>query len=168
MSNIDEIKKLHELFSDGILTQEEFDYQKENLLNSISQEVSTKDPIINGTNIVYPILSDKWAWTLACIPFVVGILLDIIGMISQIQGGWIDTIVYFAINSAFVIADNNELKKSGFDSSKWIWTGIVIVPVYMFLRASKTNKKYGYAICWCCSSVMYIIVASMLMSSSTY
>jgi len=37
VSTADEIKKLNDLLKDGLLTQEEFDSQKEKLLNSNSQ-----------------------------------------------------------------------------------------------------------------------------------
>ncbi|MBO70865.1 MAG: hypothetical protein CL508_00910 [Actinobacteria bacterium] len=41
MSTADEIKKLNELLRDRVITQEEFDLQKEKLLNSNSSTTST-------------------------------------------------------------------------------------------------------------------------------
>ena len=41
MSTADEIKKLNELLRDRVITQEEFDLQKEKLLNSSSSTTST-------------------------------------------------------------------------------------------------------------------------------
>ena len=41
MSTADEIKKLNELLTDRVITQEEFDLQKEKLLNSTSSTTST-------------------------------------------------------------------------------------------------------------------------------
>ena len=41
MSTADEIKKLNELYRDRVITQEEFDLQKEKLLNSNSSTTST-------------------------------------------------------------------------------------------------------------------------------
>ena len=41
MSTADEIKKLNELLTDRVITQEEFDLQKEKLLNSASSTTST-------------------------------------------------------------------------------------------------------------------------------
>ena len=40
MSTADEIKKLNELLTDRVITQEEFDLQKEKLLNSASSTTS--------------------------------------------------------------------------------------------------------------------------------
>ena len=41
MSTADEIKKLNELLRDRVITQEEFDLQKDKLLNSTSSTTST-------------------------------------------------------------------------------------------------------------------------------
>ena len=41
MSTADEIKKLNELLRDRVITQEEFDLQKEKLLSSTSSKTST-------------------------------------------------------------------------------------------------------------------------------
>ena len=41
MSTADEIKKLNELLRDRVITQEEFDLQKEKVLNSTSSTTST-------------------------------------------------------------------------------------------------------------------------------
>ena len=41
MSTADEIKKLNELLRDRVITQEEFDLQKEKMLNSTSSKTST-------------------------------------------------------------------------------------------------------------------------------
>jgi hypothetical protein len=46
MSTADEIKKLNELLRDGVLTQEEFDKQKEKLLNSNSISSSQQDWLV--------------------------------------------------------------------------------------------------------------------------
>jgi len=80
-------------------------------------------------------LPDKWAWTLACIP-----------VLNFADVGWIICII---LNTVFAILDINELKKKGHNPSGWIWLGLFLIPVYLFIRASKTNKKYGYAITWC-------------------
>jgi len=46
MSTAEEIKKLNELLQDGVLTQEEFDKQKEKLLNSNSISSSQQDWLV--------------------------------------------------------------------------------------------------------------------------
>jgi len=80
-------------------------------------------------------LPDKWAWTLACIP-----------VLNFVNVGWIILII---LNTIFAILDINELKKKGHNPGGWIWLGLFLIPVYLFIRASKTNNKYYYAITWC-------------------
>jgi len=46
MSTADEIKKLNELLQDGVLTQEEFDKQKDKLLSSNSISSSQQDWLV--------------------------------------------------------------------------------------------------------------------------
>ena len=46
MSTADEIKKLNELLRDGVLTQEEFDKQKDKLLDSNSISSSQQDWLV--------------------------------------------------------------------------------------------------------------------------
>ena len=46
MSTAEEIKKLNELLQEGVLTQEEFDKQKEKLLNSNSISSSQQDWLV--------------------------------------------------------------------------------------------------------------------------
>ena len=43
MSNADELKKLKELLDSGVLSQEEFDVEKDKLLNSDDSEEETTD-----------------------------------------------------------------------------------------------------------------------------
>jgi hypothetical protein len=43
MSNADELKKLKELLDSGVLSQEEFDVEKEKLLNSDDSKEETAD-----------------------------------------------------------------------------------------------------------------------------
>jgi hypothetical protein len=109
--------------------------------------------IANTASAVRVKVSDKWAWTLGSAPILGELLLLIVGSVVRtytVNGAlWMNFVVVFAINTIFFILDRNELKKSDVVYGDWIWSGIILVPVYLFLRASKTNKQYGYAICWC-------------------
>ena len=44
--------------------------------------------------------------------------------------------------------DSDELNKVGTNVNNWMWMGVVLVHAYLFVRVSKTNKQYGYAIMW--------------------
>jgi hypothetical protein len=89
-------------------------------------------------------LSDKWAWTLASVPILVNIMLFEFGLSEPLL-----TMVVSALNCIFLFLDIGYLKKVKEHPGKWIYLGLLLVPVYLFIRASKTTKKYGYAIVWC-------------------
>ena len=98
-------------------------------------------------------LSDRMAWTLATVPIGVSILLTSVVGHAAI---WI-TVVTIILNCIFLIMDIKELRKSGQNVDNWIYLGFLLVPVYLFIRASKTNKKYGYPIVWCVLFTISII-----------
>ncbi len=98
-----------------------------------------------ATDVVPPIpmqaISDKYAWALATVPFLCDLFLTQLNII-----GLINMLIIIGINCAFLILDIKEIKKVGGNPGNWIWLGFVIIPVYLFVRASKVNRKYGYAI----------------------
>ena len=103
-------------------------------------------------------LSDKWVWTLACVPIFGMILeylvLNVIGFYSE----WTGVVIFIALNVIFLTLDISELRKKGYNPDGWIWLGLLLIPVYLFIRASKTNKKFGYAITWCVLFVLSMFV----------
>lgn len=89
-------------------------------------------------------VSDKWAWTLATAPLSVDIVFG-----SWAVTGVILTIIVIVLNCIILMLDKKELESNGNKPGDWIWLGLVLVPVYLFMRASKMGGKYGYAITWC-------------------
>ena len=85
-------------------------------------------------------ISDKWLWTLATLPLVAGwILTGIVGS----EAALICTII---LNCIFTILDMKEVENSGQKVSSWLWMGIILVPLYMYVRIAKTTKRYAPAI----------------------
>jgi len=111
---------------------------------------------IGPPNLSY--LSDKWVWTLACVPIFGMILSAIIMSISGYDSEYLALVVFVILNITFLTLDIKELEKNAFKLDGWLWLGIILVPVYLFVRASKTNKKYGYAITWCVLFVLSLIL----------
>lgn len=99
------------------------------------------------------IVSNKYAWSLATVPILISWLMESIGFL-----GWVVTICTISINIIFLMLDSDELNKSGQNVNSWMWMGVVLVPAYLFVRASKTNKKYGYAIMWCVMFLFDLII----------
>lgn len=94
-------------------------------------------------------VSNAWVWTLATAPLSVNILLG--------DYLWV-TIIIIVLNCVFLALDIKELEKSGNKPGSWIWLGFILVPVYLFMRASKMGGKYGYAITWCGLFVLSLLI----------
>lgn len=119
---------------------------------------------INNSNIkdVVPsvpdnVVSSKYAWTLATVPILISWFAEMIGFNALIV-----LICTVSLNIIFLMLDKSELNKVGIDVNNWMWMGIVLVPAYLFVRASKTNKQYGYAIMWCVMFLFDLIVSNSL------
>lgn len=96
-------------------------------------------------------LSNKYVWALATVPILVSWIVVWLFGISALS---LSTTVTLFLNFIFLSMDVKMLKSVGIDPGKWLWLGIVFVPVYLFMRANKTDKKYSYGIVWC---VMFLI-----------
>ncbi|MCR4600897.1 MAG: GYF domain-containing protein [Clostridia bacterium] len=96
-------------------------------------------------------LSDKWLWSLATVPLSVDLVLTAVN--PMIDDKFLTAIVLF-LNLIFVCLDERHLRHNGIKTRAWMWTGFLLVPVYLFVRASKTNKNIVPGIFWC---VLYIL-----------
>ena len=99
------------------------------------------------------IVSNKYAWTLATIPILISWFVELIGFPTVVV-----IICTISLNVIFLMLDSDELNKVGINVNNWMWMGIVLVPAYLFVRASKTNKQYGYAIMWCVMFLFALII----------
>ena len=114
----------------------------------------------------YPDLSDKWVWTMACVPVLSLILAGLLGK-AAVSSADVEVfklaklVIILLVNVALLAFDIKELKQKGLTPGSWIWLGLVLIPVYLFLRAAKTNKQYGYAILWCCLFFVSILLRGL-------
>ena len=100
-------------------------------------------------------LSDKWPWLLATIPMSVSIALTLV-MPSNTT---IIAIIVLVLNIIFASLDDNYLKKKEIQTKAWMWMGFILVPVYLFVRAGKTNKHFGPGIVWCVLAGIDLIIS---------
>jgi hypothetical protein len=107
------------------------------------------------------IVSDKWAWTMACVPLFSAIF-DLVLKSMVWSGSTTYTAISFifavALNCIFFFLDKNELESKHLDPGSWIWTGLLFIPVYLFVRASKINQHWGYAITWCVTFILTLVI----------
>ncbi|MCI6978877.1 MAG: GYF domain-containing protein [Lachnospiraceae bacterium] len=99
-------------------------------------------------------VSDKWLWALATIPIFANIVLS---RFIPTDLSILLTLIVVALNISFLTLDIKDLKKSGIVVESWIWVGFVLVPVYLFVRAAKTNKNKAPGIVWCVLFVLQFI-----------
>ncbi|MCL2184139.1 MAG: hypothetical protein FWB85_11800 [Chitinispirillia bacterium] len=101
---------------------------------------------------MYGPVEDIWVW-MPSVSLLLGTVLEIfIGRYLNFFN-----LLYFL----FWVFDLKELKEKGYVLGAWKWWGVIMFPVYLFIRASKTNQKYGYAKVWCvifCLSIIVTIV----------
>ena len=120
------------------------------------KNTSNRDQASQGASNSFYDAIDKWAWTLAATPFTVSLVL------TYVLGGMIDGmvmwIILLAINSIIFFMDKRELERNGYKPEGWVWLGLILVPIYLFVRASRINGKYGYAITWCILFVLSLLL----------
>ncbi len=93
-------------------------------------------------------ISDKWIWALATIPLFISIIAKYIVLFNGLEW-WIPTACTIIANLFFVYKDIDEIKKAGQNAEAWLFLGLILVPVYLYVRESKTNKKYMPLAVWC-------------------
>lgn len=89
-------------------------------------------------------IPEKWVWALAAVPIPVSWFLA-----GMVESASIVTVATIALNILFLMLDIQALKKTGRDINKVLWLGLILVPIYLFVRAAKYSKKYAPAIVWC-------------------
>jgi len=129
------------------------------------QNVSVKPkPSQNISAEPNPDISDKWAWMLACVP-IVGTIIEVVLIqlilrheySSESEEVIFGNIINLALVIPLVLQDVKEIKKK-VKGAYWFWVGILIPPAYLFMRAAKINKQFGYAILWCVSLIISVLL----------
>ena len=124
-------------------------------------------------------ISDKWLWALASVPIPASWLILIIAKtcasVLMSSGGavgidpynqarifsmlaqhkWVLTIL---LNSVFLIADKEYLRRKDKNPNIWIWLGLILVPVYLFARANCTTKNFWPCVVWLSLFVWDILI----------
>ena len=94
------------------------------------------------------IISDKWLWALGGGSFTIGCAVFLILAAMGWNAGWAMGVIVLAANFTFLMNDIEEVKKTGRNMGSWSYLGCVLVPVYLFVRAKKTNRNYIPLVVW--------------------
>jgi GYF domain 2 len=104
---------------------------------------SNEPPPLSGENVNNTAV---WIWAFAPLIPINAILMAIDLPVSfQAKLMWT---IGFAINMVFWTLDGHQLQRAGHNRDGWGRWGILVVPVYLFIRAAKLKQSNGYAIIW--------------------
>ena len=141
------LEKYKKMLDEKIITEEEFNKKKEEILNQIDESKV--------------MVSEKWLWALATVPMLVSLILGrywfMLMPYSIAQHTYLLSIIVIVCNIMFLSLDISETKKSGKDVEAWMWTGLLLVPVYLYVREKNTNKNYIPLIVWCILFVLSLM-----------
>lgn len=121
----------------------------ETIKNSEFIKEFNSPPPINAKSI-----DNRFVWAIAFLP-VLYLFTDIIFSNVNI----LTSLIPFLLNSIFWILDKNRLRSAGYNVGRWNLWGFFIMPVYLFIRAYKIDKRYGYAITFIISLFICAILA---------
>jgi hypothetical protein len=115
------------------------------------------------------LIGNGYVWTLAFLPLVFGFIQagidynnNMAAARSLVLGFPYDPSsatpwkLYFIINTGLLVLDYRRLKKAGYGSVWLALSGILLLPIYLFVRATKLKQKPWYAIAWIVSLIVGI------------
>ncbi len=138
----------------GVINRRLAAYKNVNSEGLVEPDWDDEVPQRSARNGKKEVCSDKFMWTLATVPIAVSMLAP--GLLG-IRGTLL-TIIVIALNITFLSLDVAEIKKSGYKADSWMWLGLLLVPVYLFVRESKTNRNWAPGIVWCVMFVLDLII----------
>lgn len=99
------------------------------------------------------VVDNRFVWALATVPILLSWIVEELFGVPRLA-----IIVTVVLNIVFMFLDVAALGKAEKNAGSWLWSGVVLVPLYLFIRASKTDKQYGYAITWCLMFLVDILL----------
>ena len=116
-----------------------FNREERTMQESEIELVQSTDP--------YPHLPDHWVWMAVILTAFYTYILYILYDVERVVG---PSLIYWIALLALIYFDVKELKRHRLDERKWFALGALSLPIYLFMRAAKTNGHYGPAIIWNC------------------
>ncbi len=133
-----------------------------------TEQLSTPAPQPVSAPPQKPEVSNTYVWLLAMLPLATAWMVTYLigGVIWAYQGqagtmlgdmadkqvahfemmSVISTLVAIVLNIIFVVKDTDEIERTGRKSPSGWW--VLLVPIYLILRANKVDKNWGYVITW--------------------
>lgn len=150
-------KQMYEMANNGLVSRGTMVW-KAGMIEWVKIELSELNGVLIRTMPPIPMtaISDKWLWALATVPFI-DLLIRTFLNYQVAPNPVVPLIIALVLNSTFLILDMKSLEKSGVNIEKWLWCGILLIPVYLFVRASKTTKNVIPGIVWIILEVLLLL-----------
>jgi len=116
----------------------------ETVLLEIFNKGNTAPPPLAGNDI-----DNKFVWFVAMVP--------LIGIIIELIVGQDLLLMYLIFNIGLCVLDERKLKAAGHDAPNTVWA--VLIPVYLWKRATLLNQKRHYFTGWIVAFILSTLVA---------
>ena len=117
--------------------------------------------VVNPLPIAESEEDDNWVYDKDDVSFITLAFVPLLGIVLSHLGVGSTAVIIISIicNTILLAIDVSLLRR--YDELKnqwWLWMGFIFVPVYMFLRVSRTTKQYWPAIVWCACFVLDLVL----------
>ena len=108
--------------------------------------------------------SNAYYWVLSLMPLSIGVVgIALATLMESTAAYFVSALLSLFVNIALVIADSNELKKSGRDIS--VWMGFLLIPVYLYRRAKLMGSPQIGLLVWVGALSISFLVDSIASSN---
>jgi hypothetical protein len=156
-------KSISKMIEDGTINNSTLVWNKNlNQWTPIAETIfarrSNTPPPLLGTAV-----NNTLVWWLAFVPIIGLIVKNLVAnrINRDLSYFWIFTI---ALNVLFCILDEKKLKRAGYRTGQ-IFSWAILVPIYLFKRASVLKQKPYYAIVWCMMFAILIFAPSTVIDN---
>ena len=92
-------------------------------------------------------MKDNYFVAFAALPAIICAVLSVF-LKAALPSYVILAVVYVALSAVFLRQDRKELENKGIELDGYVWAGVILAPIYMIPRLTKTSKRYAYILLW--------------------
>ena len=93
------------------------------------------------------LVKDNYFVAFAALPAIICAVLSVF-LKAALPSYVILAVVYVALSAVFLRQDRKELENKGIELDGYVWAGVILAPIYMIPRLTKTSKRYAYILLW--------------------
>jgi hypothetical protein len=125
------------------------------LRNSNVRFIKEAPPPLSGAE-----LNNVWVWLLVAAPIITSVAEVMFQRnVGSSGGASFPWLLALGLNSTFSALDEKAVKAGGYRPTS-MWLGVLLVPVYAFMRGARTGRGQLYGWLWILSFLISIIIAA--------